>query len=208
MPSDPLIGPLDRGRAADAVALAVDAFAGSDPAFADLWPDERIRRRAFSAFFTVPVRDALDHGRVDAELHEGRLAGFAVWLPPGAYPLTGRRQLRAVPAMLRTLAAAPGTARRLARFGAHVDERFARRRAWYLQLLAVAPDLHGCGVGSRLLRAGLARVDAERSTGYLETSRLENVGLYERHGFVVEDPAATLVPDGPTHWLMSRPPAA
>ena len=201
----PQITDLPRERVREAETLLADAFWRHDPAFADLWPDATVRRRAFRLFFGVPLRDAARHGRVDAAVDDGVLAGVAVWLPPGAYPMSRGRQLRAAPRMARTVALAPRNARRFARFGENLDARFGTRRVWYLQVLAVEPSRHGQGVGSQLLRHGLQRVDADGEAAYLETSRPQNVALYERHGFTVEDAAAQLLPDGPTHWLMSRP---
>jgi ribosomal protein S18 acetylase RimI-like enzyme len=43
----------------------------------------------------------------------------------------------------------------------------------------------GRGLGSALLKAGLARCDAEGAAAYLESSNPKNVPLYERHGFEV-----------------------
>ena len=57
----------------------------------------------------------------------------------------------------------------------------------YLWLLGVTPAAQGKGVGSRLLTAGLARVDAQRRPAFLETSTEANVALYRRHGFEVID---------------------
>ena len=65
------------------------------------------------------------------------------------------------------------------------------------------PDAQGLGVGSRLLAAGLARVDAKGLPAYLESSSPANVPLYRRHGFeVVEVLKAT--PDAPEMWAMWR----
>ncbi|MGI8574173.1 MAG: GNAT family N-acetyltransferase [Egibacteraceae bacterium] len=199
---------LPRTRLAEVERLFADAFVRHDPVFADLWPDLAVRRRALRRFFGIPLRDALAHGEVDAALdHDDgdTLAGVAVWLRPDAYPMSLARKLRATPVLLRTMAAAPRTARRFAQFGANVDARFGSRHAWYLQVLAVEPARVGQGIGSRLLRHGLQRADTDSEPAYLETSRIENVRLYERHGFVIEDAHARLLPDGPTHWLMSRP---
>jgi predicted N-acetyltransferase YhbS len=63
------------------------------------------------------------------------------------------------------------------------------------------------GVGGRLVAPGLARADAEGMACYLTTARGENVGFYRRFGFQVEAEGLPLVPGGPTHWAMRRPPA-
>lgn len=56
---------------------------------------------------------------------------------------------------------------------------------WYLSMIGVDPARQGMGLGSALLKAGLARVDADHLPAYLESSHPRNVPLYERFGFEV-----------------------
>jgi hypothetical protein len=79
----------------------------SNPNFIDLFPDEEARARALPRVQWACLRDALGMGRVYAASRDGGLLGVAAWLPPGGFPLSPRRQLRAVPDMVRMLAAAP-----------------------------------------------------------------------------------------------------
>ena len=95
----------------------------------------------------------------------------------------------------------------MARLGESVDAHSGERNVHYLQVLGVATDRQGQGVGSALLRHGLERVDRIGGEAYLETNSSSNVTLYERHGFVIDDAAAALLEDGPTSWLMTRPAA-
>ena len=53
---------------------------------------------------------------------------------------------------------------------------------FYLAFIAVAPRLQGLGLGSALLEATLARVDAAGAPAYLENSNPRNLALYERLG--------------------------
>lgn len=75
---------------------------------------------------------------------------------------------------------------------------------WYLYMIAVSPLARGAGVGSALLRHGLARVDAEGVAAHLESTTPASRRLYARHGFaqVAELSASPL----PTYWAMTRPP--
>ncbi|GIG41748.1 N-acetyltransferase [Cellulomonas phragmiteti] len=73
--------------------------------------------------------------------------------------------------------------------------------AWTLAALGVLPAARGAGLGSRLVAAALA--DVGDVPVVLDTSDPRNVGLYERHGFVVV--ARADVPDGPAVWSMVRP---
>jgi len=76
---------------------------------------------------------------------------------------------------------------------------------YYLALLGVDRDLHGQGVGSRLLQPMLARADAEGVYCYLETYNPTNVPFYQKHGFevVVEDIEPS---SGVRFWTLRRPP--
>ena len=77
----------------------------------------------------------------------------------------------------------------------------------YLLFLGVTPEAQGHGVGSRLIKSHLARLDAIGRPAFLETATEPNVRLYSRHGFKVLSewrPA----PDGPVNWSMWREPQA
>jgi GNAT superfamily N-acetyltransferase len=51
---------------------------------------------------------------------------------------------------------------------------------WYLFGVAVDPELHGQGIGSAIIREGLAVADRESKPCYLETSEPRNLALYFR----------------------------
>lgn len=108
---------------------------------------------------------------------------------------------------LPTLLGATG----LARFGRLAALRKAmeahhpmNRRHAYLWLIGVRPEAQGSGIGSRLLAAGLARVDAQGRPAFLETSTEANVALYRRHGFEVAS-TYDVQPGSPPSWAMWRP---
>ncbi len=201
------VRPLERAEVADAARALARAFEG-DPALVSLFADPARRARALRAFLTVPVADALDHGYVDALLVGGAVAGAAVWFPPGAYPFGLWRRMRTLPRMLAVAAAAPREFRRLGRFGSNVDAAFPEDRPWYLCVVGVVPEAQGRGLGTRLLRPGLERCDAAGGDCYLETDTPEATRLYERLGFETIEARARLLPGGPTHVRMRRPPAA
>lgn len=186
-----------------------EVFAGSHadyPPFRHLFPDPAARSRVLRRFFTATVRDALAFGAVDAAVADGRLLGVAVWLPPGAFPWSARRKLRATPMMLAVARAAPRAFPGFVRLGANSERLHPGDRHWDLETMGVAPAAQGTGVGSRLIAPGLARADAQGMACYLTTARGENLGFYRRFGFQVEAEGLPLVPGGPTHWAMRRPP--
>jgi len=130
-------------------------------------------------------------------------AGIAVWIPPEA-----REEHEAIPP-------APvggeaeilgGNAERHAAFWGWVEGHEPREPLLYLSHIGVMPDRQREGLGSALMRDGLARADRDGVSSWLETSRAENVAYYERFGFrtAVDENA----PDGGPHiWFMRRLPA-
>jgi hypothetical protein len=50
--------------------------------------------------------------------------------------------------------------------------------------------------------------DRDQVDCYLETAEPRNADYYARHGFVVENPALQVVPNGPPHIAMRRRPGA
>ena len=77
----------------------------------------------------------------------------------------------------------------------------------YLWFLGVRPEAQGLGVGSRMLKAGLAKVDAAGLPAYLESSNEANVPLYRRYGFEVMREFRARA-DAPPAWAMWREPQA
>lgn len=103
-------------------------------------------------------------------------AGAALWLRPGTGP--DMAALGAVMAELDLPADAPAV------FG-QMGDRHPEEPHWYLPFIGVDPGAQGRGVGSALLAASLALVDADRLPAYLESTNPRNVPLYERFGFRV-----------------------
>jgi GNAT superfamily N-acetyltransferase len=77
------------------------------------------------------------------------------------------------------------------------------RAGWVLGSLATHPDAQGQGRGSVLLAHGLAQVDADGESAWLETCGEANVRLYGRFGFEVT--ATTPLDGGPVVHTMVRP---
>jgi ribosomal protein S18 acetylase RimI-like enzyme len=131
------------------------------------------------------------------------LAGAAMWAPPGKWKISFLGQLKITPTFLRIL---PG---RNLRRGAQVNTLLTRAHPaeahWHLSVLGVDPVRQRTGVGSALLRRITQRADADRVLCYLETSKLDNVAYYVRHGFEVLQEFDA--PDGGPHlWTMARRP--
>lgn len=197
---------LTRGRASE----AADALAASHadyPAFRHVFPEPLRRQRALRAFFRATVADAVPFEAVYAAVDGPRVLGVAAWLPPGGFPWSAWRKARATPAFLRVLLADPRAFPTFAKVGANAERAHPAEPHWFLEVLGIRPEAQRQGLGTRLVEPALARADAERLPCALETSDPANVAFYERFGFRVVDQALPLVPGGPTHVAMRRPPS-
>jgi ribosomal protein S18 acetylase RimI-like enzyme len=63
----------------------------------------------------------------------------------------------------------------------------------YLAFIAVSPEFQGDGLGSRILKATLEKIDAAGMSAYVENSRERNTLFYQRAGFVVQ---SNISPEG------------
>jgi ribosomal protein S18 acetylase RimI-like enzyme len=191
--------PADLG---EVVQTLTDAFA-VDPHMDWFMRPDAGREAARRAFFQLLITHEAHKGRIDRPAGGG---AAAVWMPfESLVPIPLSAELQMLPMMLRTTG--------LARFGrlmairADMDKHHPMDRPHaYLWFLGVAPAAQGHGVGSALLRAASARLDAAGTPAYLETGTTRNVALYQRHGFkVLSEHKAR--PDAPTMWSMWREPA-
>lgn len=89
--------------------------------------------------------------------------------------------------------------------GANSDKATPPEPHWYLQVLGIRREAQGQGLGSRLLRPVLARADRDGLPCYLETADPANLAFYARFGFELAR-RVQLIPDGPPHYSMRRPP--
>jgi GNAT superfamily N-acetyltransferase len=162
-----------------------------------LIPDAEARRAIFPGYFQILLQHALDAGLVYTT--EQRTAA-ALWLPatgPASPPGGYARQL------------AEATGPYLNRFLAF-DEELARHHPAGLQhhhlaILAVRPDRQGQGIGTRLLDAHRAILDAKGIVAYLEASDLGTRRVYLVHGYTDHGQPIQL-PGGPVMHPMMREP--
>lgn len=187
-----------------AIATTLSRAFLDDPTMVWLWPDLSARRRGMSLLFRAMTRHQhLPGGGVEvAELADGTLAGAALWDPPGGWSTPTLRGLLMTPLIVRAFG------RRLVvgrTFIATLERAHPTAPHWYLGTIGTDPSMRGGGHGRALLASRLERCDAERSPAYLESSKVENVGYYERFGF--RTTGEIVVPDGgPTLYPMWREP--
>jgi GNAT superfamily N-acetyltransferase len=162
-------------------------------------PDPTMRTRIFSWYFTQAVRAETSTHTVYTT--PGQPEGVAVWMNPctnGQVAQSDEEEMRQV-------------------FGPEAYERFVDafsyfRRVhheviesphWYLELLGVAPQRQGQGIGKALLLPLLQRADAEGLPCYLETFTERNIPFYESNGFQVAQAGVEPQSQIP-FWAMKR----
>ena len=128
------------------------------------------------------------------------------WLPPG-----GRRsleglveRLRWLPFMLKVFGFA-----RLGRFMAvsnAMDKNHPLEQHFYLTFIGVSPQYRGSGLGSRILKATLNRIDKAGGAAYVENSNpAHNTRFYEQGGFITrKDVAPAGAPPLIAMWRAAR----
>lgn len=171
-----------------------------DPVFSWLVPADGSRLRRLQRFFLTELHhESLRHGAVEVACVDRRVAGAAVWFPPGAGLGT---EVAALPGYLRAFGRRFVNVARFEAVAVRVHPR--EEPHWYLLAIGVDPDRQGDGVGAALLRSRLRRCDTDGLSAYLESSKPENVPLYEHFGFHV---TGTLgLPEGaPVVTTMWRP---
>ena len=193
---------LSAAQVDDAIAATSRAF-WPDPLFGFFTRSSLKEHKNMPVYVRAIIRDALQHGHVDAVINNGRIAATASWLPPGTAPRSHRRELlitaRVLPVLLR------GRNRLTAiNMLQTMSKKHPTEPHWYLALIGVDPTFQGKGIGNVLLRKRLDDCDSSGLPVYLETQKPENVPYYQRFGFVIRD---TIVTKGcPTLWTMWREP--
>lgn len=168
-----------RGDTAETVQMLARAF-HDDPVFGWIFPAEGSRHRRLRRYFVTELhRESLRHGAVEVACVDGRVAGAAVWFPPGTW--TPGTEASALPGYLRAFGRRLVIASQYQSVAVRAHPR--EQPHWYLAIIGVDPVRQGYGVGAALLRSRLRRCDEEGLPAYLESSKLENVPLYQHFGF-------------------------
>lgn len=178
-----------------------------------------------AAFATDPVMGWI--GRRDAKRDQGRRAMFrylvdklglpghelwtaddysaaAMWVPPERADLKQPWWDEVI--MIPTIISFTGLTglTRVDAFRKAADKHHPKDKPhFYLMTIGVDPRFQGQGLGSAILDATLAAIDAKGLPTYLESSNEKNVPLYKRHGYVVTSEFRP-APDAPPLWGMWR----
>lgn len=173
---------LQKKDVARAAQVLADAFQ-HDPVwnamFGDAWPGQRI------AAFETPVLYGLKYGAVYASSEN--LEGIAVWMPGEWADMTLWRVFRSG-AMWSGLKLGFRVAQKMTPIFQPIEtdrKENVRKPFIYLQVIGVAPQFQGQGLGGRLLRALIEESEQAGLPIYLETETEGNVRMYEHLGFTV-----------------------
>lgn len=188
--------PADRGRA---VATLAAAFA-DDPAMRYLFPGDALRRTRLPRFFDVMWRSGPDIGLTDLA-DDG--AAVAIWRAPGTWKVPSSQMLRFALPLLHAFGAALPRALALQDL---LERHHPHAPHWYLAFVGCAPARQRQGLGGAVIRARLAKCDAEGVPAALETATESNLAVYRALGFEVTGEFD--VPRGPRFWTMWREPRA
>ncbi len=152
-----------------------------DPVFGWMLPAEGSRHRRLRRYFVTELHhESLRHSAVEVAWFDGRVAGAAVWFPPGT-PLG--TEVSALPGYLRAFGRRLVIVSQYQSVAVHAHPH--EEPHWYLAIIGVDPVRQRSGVGAALLRSRLRQCDEEGLPAYLESSKLENVPLYQHFGFHV-----------------------
>ncbi len=193
------VGPLGPGAAETALDVLSRGMRDNPVHLAAFGQDPDLRRKRLRRVFEGAF-EAMDWGTnmLAARGSDGTIVGVCGTLPPGACRLGVRQQLRVLPGVLST---GPRVTVRVMRWQGVWAKMDPEGPHWHLGPVAVDAPLQGMGVGSRLMQAFCARVDAVGEAAYLETDKGINVHFYERFGFEVVGEVEVL---GVPNWFMSR----
>jgi ribosomal protein S18 acetylase RimI-like enzyme len=198
------VRPATRADVPKLAAVMARAFFDA-PQFEWLLPDPDVRARAAPVTFGAALRFMHPIERGGEVFVDGdAILGGAAWMPPGRWRSSPWQQLRAAPALIRALGM-----RRLGEYGQRGQALEGAMHAvhpsephWYLAILGTDPGVQATGVGSALMRSGVARCDREGADAYLECLEVD-IPYYERFGFAVT--AAIAMPEGaPVQFGMWR----
>ena len=162
--------PEDKSRLMQTIVLGFSA----DPMARWASPHAAVYLDRRDEFFDAFGGAAFDHGTAFVA-DDG--AAVATWLPPGVEPDHERMDA------ILTEQTPDSRKDEMAELFARMEEFRLREPHWYLPLIAADPARQGQGLGTALMEAAIARIDADGRPAYLDSSNPRNIPLYKRFGF-------------------------
>jgi GNAT superfamily N-acetyltransferase len=166
------VGEDERSAALDTLVLAFAA----DPVERWLYPQPDGYLGSFRRFLVAFGGRSFDE---QMAWKIGPCSAVALWLPPGAEP-----DGDLLVATLTDTVAADQHGVMFAVLG-QMEAAHPTYPHWYLPWLGVDPAAQGRGLGTQVLRPGLAAADQSHLPAYLETPNPRTIPFYERLGFEI-----------------------
>ncbi len=156
-----------------------------DPLYSYFVNDNERRKRFLTVFMHFRLLFGIKKGATRI-LDDG--SGVAVWIPPGIKmrPM----YLALYGGFTALLQCAKDERKRILDYVNYVDDildRHINGEYWHLAPLCVSPERQGQGLGSALLRDGLARTSKTGLPCVVTTQTLANKAFYEKNGFTTLD---------------------
>ncbi len=183
-----------------AAATALSHALLTQPNLVAVWrrQDERARR-AIEKVFKAAKLDR-PYANIFVARNNGQIVGavnMVEW--PRCQP-SKLETLRLMPRMIMTFKGAMIRAAKIQSAWAKHDPEEHHR---HIGPIGVLPELQRQKIGSMLLGKCCEIIDQRKEAAYLETDRPQNVGFYEKFGFIVTGKEEILCV---TNWYMWRPP--
>lgn len=176
------------------ISLLANAFVTSPLHVSAFGPQRMDQNRLF---FRIGLRHMFT-GQSYVVLSDGEICGYAHF-NPAPYCLPAPEELpHAMATLMKPLGdAIPRVIQWFARW-CHLDPD---QPHIHLGPIGVAPAMQGKGAGTALMHRYLEHLRQEKSAGYLETDKAENVKFYQQFGFVVKHQELLI---GTMTWYMWR----
>ena len=161
-------------------------------------------REAMLRYYDFSMQEAMRYGEL--HLSEDPMAGASIW----STPIDDNQKQRMAVEKERFLGDQMGQAslekyQQMVRSMAQQSKTLVPPGSWYLSIVGIAPPYQNQGLGSRLVRPILDRLDRQGYTCYLETFTPHNMTFYRQMGFYeagcFDAPGAEA-----RYWLMIREP--
>ena len=184
----------------DAAASLTEAFL-EDPVLSYLFEDEEHRPLLLSAFFANRLASRAETDLLLLPSGYEKSAA-ALWEKPGKDSQNDSSFSGAIAAAV-TVLGEQWISDRLLNLGPLFEAK-PETKHWYLAFVGTRPEVRGKGLASALIAEITETCDRGEMPAYLESSNLENVALYEKHGFRVT--GEVTLKNGPIVPLMWREP--
>ena len=186
-------------------AVLAEAFK-EDPVWDKVFEGVPDRESKMAAFFEIPVRFCRIYGEACASSPE--LEGIAAWALGETADMTVWRLLRSG-ALGSGLKLGSTFSKRIRPILEPLEKdrrsHMEGRRYVYLQVLGVAPEHQGVGIGGKILRSLIVQCRKSGLPIYLETQTEKNVEMYEKFNFKTVKEMVLPMIDVPS-WEMVREP--